>query len=230
MAGPIEYLAPGNSWVTAWAMTWAVEWRSTWRPASVSLVMMATRSWSCSGRPRSTSSPSTVAATAALASRLPIDDATSPAVVPAGYSRAEPSGREIVIWSLIAPSSLRARPRPPSARSRSSATAALEPRRSAGAETRPRPDRRASVTASAPVRSERGWSGRGGRPHAAGPSRSRHDERRVFERASRLSACAGGPLGRRWPGGRRRRCGSCPATGRGRGRWRRGRAATAATG
>ena len=37
MAGPIEYLAPGNSWVTAWAMTWAVEWRSTWRPASVSL-------------------------------------------------------------------------------------------------------------------------------------------------------------------------------------------------
>jgi hypothetical protein len=82
-------------------MTWAVEWRSTWRPASVSSVTMATLSPSWSGRPRSTSSPSTVAATAALASRDPIDAATSAEVVLAGYSRAEPSGRVIVIGLAI---------------------------------------------------------------------------------------------------------------------------------
>src|SRR5918992_4019547 len=85
------------SWVTAWAMTCAVEWRRMWRPASVSSVMMATLSPSPSGRPRSTSSLSTVAATAALARRGPIDAATSAAVVPAGYWRAVPSGSVIVI-------------------------------------------------------------------------------------------------------------------------------------
>ena len=97
----MENLAPGNSWVTAWAMTCAVECRSTWRPGSVSTVTMATRAWSGRGRVRSTSSPSTVAATAALASREPIDDATSAAVVPAGYSRSEPSGRVIVISLIV---------------------------------------------------------------------------------------------------------------------------------
>src|SRR4051794_9985492 len=98
----MEYLAPGKSWVTAWAITCAVEWRRTWRPSSLLSVTMATAAWSGNGRPRSSSDPSTLAATAALARRLPIDAATSPAVVPAAYSRSEPSGREIVIWSLIA--------------------------------------------------------------------------------------------------------------------------------
>jgi hypothetical protein len=102
----MEYLAPGNSWVTACAITCAVEWRRMWRPSSVESVTMATAAWSGSGRSRSNSAPSTVAATAALARRLPIDVATSPAVVPAAYSRSEPSGRVIVIWSLIAATSV----------------------------------------------------------------------------------------------------------------------------
>ena len=46
--------------------------------------MMATAARSGRGRSRSHSSPSTVAATAALASREPMDRATSPAVEPVG--------------------------------------------------------------------------------------------------------------------------------------------------
>ena len=47
-------------------------------------------------------SPSTVAATAALARPLPIDAATSPAVVPRGSSFAEPSGSVIVTFAQLA--------------------------------------------------------------------------------------------------------------------------------
>ncbi len=72
--GPIENLAPGNSRVTACARTCAVEWRSTWRPSSVSSVMIADRRRRrAAGAVRSVSVPSTVAATAALSSRLPIE-------------------------------------------------------------------------------------------------------------------------------------------------------------
>ena len=50
------------------------------------------------GRVRSTSAPSTVAATAALASPLPMDAATSPAVAPFASSFVEPSGSVIVTF------------------------------------------------------------------------------------------------------------------------------------
>ena len=57
-------------------------------------------SWS-SGRSRSIHSPSALAATAALASRGPIDAATSAGVVPARTPRLEPSGSVTVICSLM---------------------------------------------------------------------------------------------------------------------------------
>src|SRR4051812_26304101 len=76
-----------------------VEWRRISRPSSDAFVMIATlASWSI-GRPRSTSLPSTVAATAALARPLPIDAATSPAVDPDGRSFVEPSGSVIVTFA-----------------------------------------------------------------------------------------------------------------------------------
>ena len=100
-------LAPGNSCVTACAITCAVEWRRTWRPSSLLSVTIATVAPSGTGAVRSVSVPSTVAATAALARRDPIDAATSRAVEPAGYSRDEPSGNEIVMFDM-APRSLRA--------------------------------------------------------------------------------------------------------------------------
>src|SRR5215210_5944428 len=59
--------APGNRSSTAWARTWAVEWRSTARPWSESAVTIPTLAPSGSGRTRSYSAPSTVAATAAPA-------------------------------------------------------------------------------------------------------------------------------------------------------------------
>src|SRR3954466_15604311 len=83
-------------------MTCAVEWRNTWRPSSLSPVMMATVAPSGSGRPRSHSSPSTTAATAALASREPIDSATVVAVAPCGRERCEPSG-SVIVMSAIGP-------------------------------------------------------------------------------------------------------------------------------
>ena len=49
-------------------------------------------------------SPSTVAATAALASRLPIDPARSRAVAPAGSWRSDPSGREMVMFDMTSKS------------------------------------------------------------------------------------------------------------------------------
>src|SRR4051794_14628676 len=81
-------------------MTWAVEWRKTWRPSSLSPVMIATLAPSGSGRPRSHSSPSTTAATAALARREPIDSATVAAVAPCGRERCEPSGSVIVMSAI----------------------------------------------------------------------------------------------------------------------------------
>src|SRR5215218_3362737 len=78
-------------------MTWAVEWRSTLRPSSVLAVTMATRSPSCSGAPRSASTPFTTAATAALARLRPMEAARSAAVEPSGRSREESSGRRTFI-------------------------------------------------------------------------------------------------------------------------------------
>ncbi len=89
----MAYLAPGQRRRTAWARTCAVEWRSTSRPASESAVTMATWAPSGSGNSRSTSRPSTVARTAALARREPMDWASSRPVVPSASSRVEPSGR-----------------------------------------------------------------------------------------------------------------------------------------
>src|SRR4051812_36822810 len=83
-------------------MTCAVEWRNTWRPSSLSPVMIATVAPSGSGRPRSHSSPSTTAATAALASREPIDSATVVAVAPCARERCEPSG-SVIVMSAIGP-------------------------------------------------------------------------------------------------------------------------------
>src|ERR1700716_757874 len=92
MAGPIAYRAPGKRSVTACAITCAVECRSTSRPSGVAGVTIVTAaSWSI-GRSRSTHSPWTLAASASLARRLPIDAAPSAAVTPRGYSRCEPSG------------------------------------------------------------------------------------------------------------------------------------------
>src|SRR4051794_1854041 len=96
----MEYLAPGNSRVTAWAITWAVEWRNTWRPSSVASVTIATFDPSCSGRVRSVSEPSTTAATADLASPRPIELARSSEVLPSGSSRGEPSGRVTVMFDM----------------------------------------------------------------------------------------------------------------------------------
>src|SRR2546430_2339079 len=92
MAGPMAYFAPGKRSVTACAITCAVECRSTSRPSGEAGVTIVTAaSWSI-GRARSTHSPSTLAARASLARRLPIDAAISAAVTPRGYSRCEPSG------------------------------------------------------------------------------------------------------------------------------------------
>src|SRR5947209_10988260 len=96
----MAYLAPGNRSHTAWAMTWAVEWRRTYRPSSVLSVTTETVAPSGSGVSRSTSRPSTVAATAALARRLPIDDARSAPVDPSGNERADPSG-SVTVMSAI---------------------------------------------------------------------------------------------------------------------------------
>src|SRR5438067_153125 len=97
----MAYLAPGNRSQTAWAMTWAVEWRRTYRPSSVLSVTTATVAPSVSGVPRSTSRPSTVAATAALASPLPIDDARSAAVAPSGSALDEPSGKVTLMSAIV---------------------------------------------------------------------------------------------------------------------------------
>src|SRR5438445_4573197 len=94
-------LAPGQRSRTAWAITCAVEWRRTARPSSVSAVTMATVAPSGSGRVRSRGWSSTIAATAAFASPRPIDPARSPAVLPRGSVRAEPSGRVTVIPPLV---------------------------------------------------------------------------------------------------------------------------------
>src|SRR4051794_2365054 len=109
MAGPIAYLAPGNSRVTASARTCAVEWRNTSRPSTVFGVTSCNSVSCASGRDRSIHSPSALAASAALARPSPIDAATSPAVVPDGYSRLEPSGSVTVTWSLIASAMIRTR-------------------------------------------------------------------------------------------------------------------------
>src|SRR3954451_14175041 len=102
MGGPMAYLAPGHSDVTACASTWEVEWRSTSLPLGVSLVMISTVAPSGSGVVRSASVPLMVTATAALASREPMAAARSAPVDPAGRERDAPSGRWIVIESAIA--------------------------------------------------------------------------------------------------------------------------------
>src|SRR5947209_1992894 len=79
--------------MTARAMTWAQLWRST-SSAAGSLSVRTWKACSPSGnsRSRSTTSPSSRAATAAWASRLPMPSATWRAVAPWGASLAEPSG------------------------------------------------------------------------------------------------------------------------------------------
>ena len=77
MAGPIENLAPGNSWVTAWAMH--VRRRVAQHVAALVGVGRDDRHRGAVGQRRDRgphSSPLTTAATAALASREPIDSAT----------------------------------------------------------------------------------------------------------------------------------------------------------
>ena len=100
--------APGQSASTAWAMTCAVEWRRTSRPSSLSAVTMRTFAPSCSGAPRSASSPSTSAATAA-AGEAPSDrrgevGAGRPARQ--GTAR-DPSGRTTVISLTLRRSQVR---------------------------------------------------------------------------------------------------------------------------
>src|SRR2546429_7074507 len=92
MAAQIAYSARESVSVTACAITCAVECRSTSRPSGLAgLTIVTGASWSI-GRSRATHSPSTLAASASLARRLPIDAATSAAVTPRGYSRCDPSG------------------------------------------------------------------------------------------------------------------------------------------
>ena len=93
-------VARGNRSRTAWASTWAVEWRIVNRPRSDSAVTIATASPSSSGHTRSRSTPLTSAITAASPSRRPMDDASSPAVVPGATWRAEPSGSVIVMSAI----------------------------------------------------------------------------------------------------------------------------------
>src|SRR5580658_5883403 len=92
MAGPMAYLAPGQSRVTAWAITWAVEWRSTERPISEPAVMTLTLELSGKAADRSRSAPLTRPAMAASANLGPIAAAKSPTVAPFGSCRVEPSG------------------------------------------------------------------------------------------------------------------------------------------
>ena len=96
MTGPMAKWAPGHSRSTAWARTWAVEWRRTSRPSGVVAVTTVTSAPSGSSRDRSTGTPSKVAATAALASRGPIDSANWRAVVPGSNSLVLPSGSRTV--------------------------------------------------------------------------------------------------------------------------------------
>ena len=87
------------------AMMCAVEWRST-SSASRSLGVRMRSSIGpvsvdpfSSGRSRSTTVPLATAATAALASPVPIPATTSRGRVPSGYSLIEPSGS--LIWSIV---------------------------------------------------------------------------------------------------------------------------------
>src|SRR3954454_11337161 len=78
------------------------------RLASESPVMMATLELSGNATFRSSSAPSTSAASAALANRDPIEAATSVAVAPSAKERCEPSGS--VIWMSAIGTSLYDRP------------------------------------------------------------------------------------------------------------------------
>ncbi len=64
----------------------------TWRPSSVSAVTISSDASAVIGRVRSVSSPSRRTATEALASPGPMAAATSPPVIPSGYSCSVPSG------------------------------------------------------------------------------------------------------------------------------------------
>src|SRR4051812_4113786 len=100
MVGPKASLTPGNSRITARAMTWAQECRNTSSASlsrSVSTANDASLLVATISRSRSVTTPSTLAATAAWARRLPIDSATSRGRVPGGTSREEPSGSFRVI-------------------------------------------------------------------------------------------------------------------------------------
>ena len=84
MAGPMAYLAPGQSRVTAWAMTCAVECRSTDRPTSDAAVITLTLELFGKVAVRSRSTPLTNPAMAASAKRGPMAAARSATVAPAG--------------------------------------------------------------------------------------------------------------------------------------------------
>src|SRR5262245_23845064 len=90
--------------MTARAMMWAVLCRRTSRASgsrSVRIWNEASGGSGGSSRLRSTTSPLTLAATAACARRLPIDSATSRGRVPGATWRAEPSGSFRVIMGGI---------------------------------------------------------------------------------------------------------------------------------
>src|ERR1035441_2659500 len=102
MAGPMAYLAPGQSRVTAWANTCALEWRRISRPRSLLGVTIDTVAPAARGVARSVSSPLTTAARASLARRGPIWAARSSAVAPSARLRALPSGSTTSMSDILA--------------------------------------------------------------------------------------------------------------------------------
>src|SRR5208282_4246610 len=100
MGGPMPSFTSGKSSSTAAASRCAAECRKT-KSASLSLaVRISSLALSVSGRERSTSSPSTRATSASLASDPEICRAISAGVVPFGTSRRAPSGKVMAMVSM----------------------------------------------------------------------------------------------------------------------------------
>src|SRR5512143_1316628 len=87
MAGPIVISAPGKSSLTAAAMTWAVLWRRISTPSGSAGRTHSTFAPSGSGRARSITTPSTLAAMATFAfpSFLASSRSVIPAQTPSGF-------------------------------------------------------------------------------------------------------------------------------------------------
>src|SRR5258706_5918153 len=99
MTGPMVTCASGKSSFTAYASRCAVEWRMSSRPSGSLAVTIATLASEPTAWLMSTSLPSTLPPSAALARPGPIEAAISPTVTGLSYFRTDPSGRVMLTMS-----------------------------------------------------------------------------------------------------------------------------------